>query len=100
MLNLFAFKGTNFSKLKEIPNPVGPENDKFLLKYAHKADLVIGAWGNNGKHRNRCDEVLKMIPDIHCLRVTKMRQPGHPLYLPICVKHKEFHQTIEKDGSS
>ena len=48
--------------------------------------LTIGAWGNHGKLSNRGREVINLINNLYCLRITKEGQPTHPLYLPSKLK--------------
>ena len=62
-------------------DPVGPENDKTLQRLAAGAGVVIAAWGVHGTHRGRGDQVRRMIPKLHFLKLTKDGHPAHPLYL-------------------
>lgn len=82
MVNLFAIRGTDPKILKEVPDPIGPENDLYLQKMAHESQLIIGAWGTLGTYLNRNTAVKKLLPTIKCLGVTQNHQPKHPLYLP------------------
>ncbi len=82
MGNIFSFRSTNPHVMKKAKNPVGPNNNMWLLKLHNEADLTIAAWGNHGKFLNRGKEVFKLIPKIQCLRITKEGFPSHPLYLP------------------
>jgi len=88
MLNLFAFKATLPKDLKLAAQPIGEENDMYLTRYAEKSSLIIGAWGNHGVFLNRGSEVIEMFPAMHCLKMTKMNQPAHPLYLRADTGHK------------
>lgn len=81
MTNLFAIRGTDPKILKEVPDPIGRENDMYLEYSAKKAQLIIGAWGTLGTFMNRSLAVKKLIPDLKCLGVTQNNQPKHPLYL-------------------
>ena len=81
MLNLFAFRATDPRVMLAETNPVGEENDSFLFGCGLDADLVVAAWGNHGLHRGRWEEVIMLIPGLHALKITKMGQPSHPLYL-------------------
>jgi hypothetical protein len=85
--NLFAYRATRPAQLKAHPEPVGSENDTWLVGLASAADLIVAAWGVNGTYRNRNEEVLKRLPqNIMCLRETRNGQPAHPLYLPKWVR--------------
>lgn len=82
MTNLFAFIETKGNKLYKIDDPVGKMNDYYLLKTAKKCDKVIVAWGNNGRHNNRSEIVLKMLwkldKNLFFLKLTACKQPHHP----------------------
>lgn len=81
MTNLFAYRETNRHIMKIQREPIGPENDKWLIKLAKEAEIVVAAWGNDGKHLGRSDIVRELIPTIHHLALNKTGEPSHPLYL-------------------
>ncbi len=80
MANLFAFRATAPSVMKSADNPVGQLNNKWLKQLAQEAGLVVAAWGNDGVYLGRSQKVVKMIPDLHCLKMNKSGEPAHPLY--------------------
>ena len=80
--NLFAYRVTCPKELKKVKRPVGSENDKWLRILSKKAEMIVGGWGNHGLYMNRSEEIVQMIPRIHCLFTNKSGQPSHPLYLP------------------
>lgn len=82
MTNLFAFRATRPEDLKAAAEPVGPENDRFLLRHAARAEIVVAARGNHGAYLGREARVRALITDLDCLRRTGGGHPGHPLYLP------------------
>lgn len=82
MTNLFAFRATDPNDMKVAVEPVGTDNDRWLLKIASEAGLVVAAWGNHGLYMGRYACVYRLLPNLHCFRVTKHRQPQHPLYMP------------------
>lgn len=84
MLNLFAFRATDPRDMLKAGDPIGPENNQHLLHESAKAGVVVAAWGTKGG--KRADEVIAMLPEIHCLRKTKAGHPEHPLYLPKTLK--------------
>lgn len=90
MTNLFAFRATDPDMMKAHPEPVGPDTDAVLANLAGSAGVVVAAWGNHGSHRGRDQEVIKCMPQLHCLTVTKQGQPGHPLYLSKTLTPKRF----------
>ncbi len=85
VVNLFALRATYPSELKRHQDPIGPNNDEYLAKWAGKARFVVAAWGANGVYKERGREVMKRLIKydfkIHCLKVTKNGQPGHPVRL-------------------
>lgn len=86
MTNIFAFRATDPRMMKKSPDPVGPENDRWLKEAAANAGLVIAAWGNHGAFMERGEAVRKMVPGLRCFRVTKPGHPEHPLYQPADAK--------------
>ena len=81
MSNIFAYRSTNPKILKEIKDPIGPDNNYWLQKLHKEAILTIGAWGNYGKLLNRGEEIINLIDNLYCLKITKEGHPSHPLYL-------------------
>lgn len=81
--NLFAFRATDPKKMRKAEDPIGPENDKYLLDMRKEASLVICAWGAGGNFRVRDYDVLNLCKGsvIKCLGKTKEGFPRHPLYV-------------------
>lgn len=71
------------AKLLQAEDPVGPDNDKYLLSMAKGARLIVACWGGKGGLLGRDEQVLQRLKrfDIYCLGLTKAGQPKHPLYL-------------------
>jgi hypothetical protein len=82
MTNLFAFRATDPADMLAHPEPVGNDNDHYLVRLAQGAALVVAAWGAHGRHRGRDAQVVRLLPALHCLRLTRGGSPAHPLYLP------------------
>jgi len=82
MANLFAYRATQPSDMLAQDDPVGPENDAYLLRLTAEAGVVVAAWGTHGAYGGRNNAVRAMLPSLHYLRLTKDGHPGHPLYLP------------------
>ena len=86
MTNLFAFRSTKPDGMRQAENPVGQDNDHHIRRIASSAGMVLCAWGNNGVWRNQDLNVMKALKECgvkpYCLRITKMKQPEHPLYMP------------------
>ena len=79
--NLFAFRATRPSLMMSAADPVGPDNDMHIARLATTADLVLGAWGNDGSFMGRDGAARRVVPRMKCLKLTKQGQPAHPLYL-------------------
>jgi len=80
MVNLFAYRATMPSELKNVKNPIGNDNDLHIIELSKKADIAVAAWGNEGTLLNRDKEVKKILPNLMCLKINKSGQPSHPLY--------------------
>ena len=85
--NLFALRSPDPKRLKGSSDPVGPDNDSCILKYARRANKIVCAWGNHGAYLDRGVQVLRMLEGAGLshktfdLGLTKKHQPKHPLYL-------------------
>ena len=89
VVNLFALRSTDPLELSRtgVADPIGPDNDEYLVEGCQAADLVVCAWGNHGTYMDRGDEVLGIL-DRERIRpyrlggLTALKQPRHPLYVP------------------
>ena len=90
MSNIFGFRSTDPKKLYNIEDPIGPDNNYWLQKLQNETTLTIGAWGNHGRLLNRGDDVIELLDNLYCLRITKEGHPSHPLYLPSKLKPISF----------
>jgi hypothetical protein len=79
--NLFAYRSTHPSELRREVDPVGPLNDAWLIRLIADSDLIVAAWGNGGRLRDRDREVVKLVPNAQCLGVNRGGTPTHPLYV-------------------
>jgi hypothetical protein len=82
--NVFGWRSTDPSQLKQVKDPVGRGNNAAIMRAAHEADLVVCAWGNHALHLERAQKVVDLLRGVqlHSLRVNGGGQPAHPLYLP------------------
>ncbi len=82
VVNLFAYRTPRPADVRAAADPVGPDNDRFLLDVTARAGLVVAAWGNHGAWLGRTDAVRHLLADVplHCLALTGQGQPRHPLY--------------------
>ena len=91
MMNIFAYRSTNPKKLySPLIDPIGSENDAYLITFCQRADIVIAAWGNHGELHGRGTAVKRLFKDygipLHHLGFTKLGHPRHPLYLKADLK--------------
>jgi hypothetical protein len=82
IVNLFALKATDPGELIIHPDPIGPDNDDYLLEIAKDKTQVVFMWGNGGRLHGRNAIVMRMFKNPLCFGITKCGQPIHPLYLP------------------
>lgn len=88
VVNLFALRSTDPKALYRHEDPVGPDNDRVIIREITSAPLVIAAWGGHGMLLGRGDRVrtlyrfhqLKRERNLMGLGLTKGGQPIHPLY--------------------
>lgn len=81
MSNIFAYRATAPKDMKKAKDPVGKNNNKWILKLAKNAGVVVAAWGNDGDYLDRSAEVRELVAELHCLKMNKSGEPAHPLYL-------------------
>ena len=90
--NVHAYRATDKSRLLEVADPVGPKNDRMILKMAAEAKTVVLAYGRPPKAlRARGAEVvtlLRLHPGLCHLRLAQDGTPVHPLYLPSALRPK------------
>lgn len=81
VVNLYGFRATDPTDLWKTPDPVGPDNDQWIVKTCEDADLIVCAWGGNAAS-HRMAEVLKLLPSTrYALVRNKDGTPKHPLYI-------------------
>ena len=85
VVNLFAYRSASPLDLRQVDDPIGSQNDRYLKKAIKSADRVVVAWGNNGKLMQRDRIVLELLfkhnIQPHCLGITKVGYPRHALYV-------------------
>ncbi len=82
--NVFALRSTDPKGLRQVEDPVGPDNDAHIIEQARCADLVVVGWGTHARLNDRHERVIGLLSgvcEITCLGVTKDGYPRHPLYL-------------------
>ena len=85
VVNLFAYRTPHPSALEKTTDPIGPNNDRYLVEATTSADKVILAWGNSGNLLNRAQTVLSLLHTykhkLYTLERNHSNQPRHPLYI-------------------
>lgn len=85
VVNLFAYRSTDPKRLLQVPDPVGRENNDYII--SSPKDLTVAAWGSWAGAREdlakRVREVRKLVEDraIFCLGRTASGDPKHPVRL-------------------
>lgn len=82
MANLFAYRSTYPKEIYLIDDPIGKDNDYYLLECVKQSDLIIACWGNNGTYMGREKIIKELVPNLYCLQKNKNGTPHHPLRLP------------------
>lgn len=96
VVNLFALRSRNPDRLYEHKDPIGPENNTWILNSAKVCDLILCAWGNHGAKvaRGRDIQVISMLRSaghkLHYLRLSRDGHPAHLLYLPYDLRPTEW----------
>ena len=88
--NLLALRSPHPQDLWKDKDPIGPENDKWLVTLKAQAAMVVAAWGNNGAFQNRDHTVAGMFSDLYCLKISAKGRPCHPLYVAGKLKPKKI----------
>lgn len=83
MMNAYALRSTDPKGLWRVDDPVGPENDEWLLRVAERYPdtTFLAAWGVHCEPE-RAETVAGLLPRLACLGLTKAGGPRHPLYMP------------------
>ena len=96
VVNLFAYRTPKPSLLKQVTEPIGKDNDRFILESVDRSERVILAWGNHGKWKKQDTytlELLKQYNHLYSLGITKRGCPRHPLYLRSTIKPLPYINT-------
>lgn len=84
--NIFAWRDTDPTAMRQASEPNGPQNDDILIATAAASDRIIAAWGAHGEHLGRGPEVAAMLREaglqLYHLGLSKHGHPRHPLYIP------------------
>lgn len=89
VVNLFAYRTSKPSLLKQAAEPIGKDNDRYIVEAVRRSDRVILAWGNHGTWQQQdlyVLQLLKTYKHLYSLGITKKGCPRHPLYLRSTIK--------------
>ncbi|KKN78150.1 hypothetical protein LCGC14_0353770 [marine sediment metagenome] len=82
MANLNAFRATDPKIMRAASDPVGPDNDRYLLEAIRRCDVIVVAWGIHGAFMGRDLEVFRLIgqerKNAFCFGLTNGGFPRHP----------------------
>jgi hypothetical protein len=83
VVNLFAYRAKTPQLLKQAGDPIGKENDRYLITLPERVEKIVFAWGNWGSLWDRDRAVIQLFTQqtVYCLGTTQAGQPCHPLYL-------------------
>lgn len=84
VVNLFAYKAIYPRDLLKAANPIGEENDRFILQALSRSSRIVAAWGTKGTLLDRDKQIIQLLArwqNVHCLGATKDGHPRHPLYV-------------------
>ncbi len=90
MTNLFAYRATKPVDLKKALDPIGMDNNKWLLDIEKKVDKVVFVWGVHGVFMKRDEFVKSLISKGYYIELSKHGQPKHPLYLKSDLTVKKY----------
>lgn len=92
MMNIFAYRATNPIIMKAAKNPIGKENDKWLVRVAARSDMILAAWGNHGFYLDRDIQIITLLKKykLFCLDKNVTGCPKHPLYCKQSLKPKPY----------
>jgi hypothetical protein len=97
IVNLFALISTDPTKLKDSIDPLGKENDRYIVEAAKRADKIIVAWGEkhfiNRRNKKVTDYLTNQGYDLYCLGVAKSGHPRHPSRMSHRIETLQIYQS-------
>lgn len=85
VVNLFGYRTPHPKVLMQVSDPVGLENDEYVMRAVERAEQVVLAWGNCGGWLGRDQTILSLLKEhshkLHYLQLNGSGHPRHPLYI-------------------
>ena len=81
VVNMLAYRTSKPSLLKQAAEPIGRDNNRFILESVKRCDRIILAWGNHGVWRKQDLYILQLLENydyLYSLGITKQGCPRHP----------------------
>lgn len=82
VVNLYAYRTPDPDELLQCSDPVGANNDKYILNNTKEAALFVAGWGTKSPTPIRQNDVLDMLRSrgivVHALGVNADGTPKHP----------------------
>lgn len=87
--NAFGYRATDVRELAKVPDPVGPDNDRYIGEIIAEADVLVPCWGNSDKVPEHLwhhfDSLMRRCiysgKPVKVFGWTKSNDPKHPLML-------------------
>lgn len=99
IVNLYAFISTDPKQLKLEYDPIGSENDKYMLEAASRAKTIIVAWGGKHFFNHRNKKVKRLLTSnghqLQCLGIARSGHPRHPSRLSHSIETFTLYATEE-----
>ena len=95
MTNLLAFRSTYPKDIYLVDDPIGDENDNYILECVAQSDLVVACWGNNGMYMNRENIIKDLVPNLYCLR--KIKTEPHIIHSDFLEIFDQYHSISKYD---
>lgn len=87
VVNLFAWRATDPSELRDVADPVGPENNEVIEEALNAHASCVAAWGQTKYAEPLRVSLVEQLASgagraLYCLGVNKDGSPKHPLFVP------------------
>ena len=98
VVNLFAYRTSKPSLLKQATEPIGKDNERHIIESVERSDRIILAWGNHGMWQKQDLYILQLLGNhnhLYSLGITKQGCPRHPLYLRRTIETQIWKTTTD-----